>query len=106
MPTETIPSWGEKLGNHAVGDILVVPKPRNTIRLHYQNANGISLGKQGTWDHVCESWRQMEVDIGLLCETKLDTTCPGVIRELKEGASRQFGLGTFRIVAGSTPTRQ
>jgi hypothetical protein len=90
---EELSNWGDQLGNHAVGDGLSVPKDRDTIRFHFQNVNGVSLGKGGTWDAVCENWRHMEVDIGLVCEHKLDTFYRGVRRKLREGAERVFGMG-------------
>jgi hypothetical protein len=106
MTQENFPSWGEQLGNHAVGDTLCVPKDQDTIRIHYQNVNGISLGKGGTWDGVCAAWKHIEADIGLICEHKLDTTHRGTVRGIKEGAARHFGAGTFRTVIGSTPICQ
>jgi hypothetical protein len=83
---------------------MCIPKPDNTTRLHFQNINGASLGKGGTWELVAEEWKNMEVDIGLVCEHKLDTTYKGVISSLREGAERHLGKGTVRLLAGSTPT--
>lgn len=106
MNQEKFPNWGEQLGNHAVGDTLCIPKDQNTIRIHYQNVNGISLGKGGTWEGVCDAWKHMEVDIGLICEHKLDTTYRNTIKGIKEGADRHFGMGVCRTVVGSTPISQ
>jgi hypothetical protein len=45
----------------------------------------------------------MEVDIGTICEHKVDLTTPKTLNRLKEGATRHFGMGAFRIKAASTP---
>lgn len=69
------PIWGQpQMGNQAIGDTLRLPKDPTITRIHFQNVNGVSLGKDGTWEGVCEKWKNMEVDIGLICEHKLDTT--------------------------------
>lgn len=47
----------------------------------------------------------MEVDIGLICEHKLDTTQWGNIKGIHEGANRQLGMGTFKTVVASTPIK-
>ena len=105
MEQAQVPSWGEQLGNQAVGDVLCVPKNNNTIRIHFQNINGMSLGKGGTWESICESYKHMEVDIGMICEHKLDTTCPGVLKGIREGATHHFGMRAFQTVTGSSPIR-
>jgi hypothetical protein len=102
MDIEDIPDWGGKSGNQAVGDTLRVPKHQDTIRFHYQNVNGVTIGQGGTWEGVCENWKHMEVDVGLVCEHKLDTTHFGVNKGLREGATRIFGTGCTKLVAGST----
>jgi hypothetical protein len=72
---------------------------------YFQNVNGISLGKGGIWEGVCGNWKHMEVDIGVICETKLDMTTHGTNAGLKEGATRHFGMGAFRMIAASTPIK-
>ena len=98
------PIWGcPQMGNQAIGDTLLIPKDPKVTRIHFQNVNGVSLGKEGTWEGVCETWKNMGVDIGLICEHKLDLTTPSTINRLKEGATQHFGTGSFRIKATSTP---
>ena len=98
------PIWGEpQTGNQGIGDSMPIPKDPNTTRLHFQNVNGVSLGKDGTWESICENWKTMEVDIGMICEHKLDLTTPNTTSRLREGANRHFGKGNFRMKAISTP---
>ena len=52
---------------------MPMPKPAGITRLHFQNINGVSLGKGGTWEEICDHYENMEVDIGLACEHKVDT---------------------------------
>ena len=67
------PIWGEpRMGNQAIGDSMSIPKDPNVTRIHFQNVNGVSLGKEGTWENVCEMWKRMEVDIGTICEHKVE----------------------------------
>jgi hypothetical protein len=64
--------------------------------------NGVTVGKGGTWEGVCENWKHMEVNVDLVCKHKLDTTYSRVKRGLQEGAARTFGTGSTKVVAGST----
>ena len=59
--------------NHAIGDDMAMPKSPSTTRIHFQNLNGVSLHKGGTWEQCCEQWQEMEIDIALACEHKIDT---------------------------------
>jgi hypothetical protein len=81
---------------------MCIPKDEHTTRLHFQNVNGVSLGRDGTWELVVEEWKKMEVDIAMACEHKLDTNFSGVMSGLQAGADRHMGRGTTRIIAGST----
>jgi hypothetical protein len=95
-----------QMENSAIGDTLCVPKDANIAIIHFQNVNRISLGKGGTWEGVCGNWKHMEVDIGVVCKTKLDMTTQGTSAGLKEGATRHFGIRAFRMMIGaSTPIK-
>ena len=64
--------------NFGIGDTLQLPKPATSLRVYFQNINGINLTHQGNWDITCEHIRDMEIDIALLAEHKLDTNQPRV----------------------------
>ena len=89
--------------NIYIGDTLSLPKDVNTTRIYCQNVNGITLSALGTWDITCEHIRDMEVDIALFMEHKLNTSQPKVMQQLYADARNIFGLGTFTINATSTP---
>jgi hypothetical protein len=93
-----------RLPNQAVGDNLCIPKDPLITRLHFQNVNGASINQTGTWDLLLEHYKEMEIDIALGCEHKLDTNIPYVHRRLYEGATRTFGINNCTIVAVATPT--
>ena len=59
--------------NFYVGDVMALPKNPTTTRVYFQNVNGINLTQLGNWSEICEHLRDMEVDIVLLAEHKLDT---------------------------------
>ena len=91
--------------NHVVGDDMAMPKPANTTRIHFQNLNGVSIHKGGTWEQCCEQWQEMEVDIALACEHKVDTTHKPNLSTLHQQATRIMGRSTFTLEAASTPTQ-
>ena len=57
----------------------------------------------GTWDITCSHLRDLEVNIALFAEHKLDTTQPCVLKRLYEDPQKIFELGSFTINATSTP---
>ena len=89
--------------NAYIGNTLSLPKNNNITRIYCQNVNGISLTNPGTWDVTCEHLRDMEVNVALLTEHKLDTTQPKVMKRLYDDARKVLGMGTFTINASSTP---
>jgi hypothetical protein len=91
------------LGNHEVGDSLSKPKHPGTTRVHIQNLNGASLVQGGTWEITCEHWKEMEVDIALTCEHKIDTSYYKNVERMNAVATEVLGMGAFRLVASSTP---
>ena len=93
-----------RLPNQAVGDTLCIPKDPLITRIHFQNVNGASIGHTGTWEILLEHYKDMEVDIALGCEHKLDTTIPYVNKRLYEGATKIFGPNSSTVVAVATPT--
>ena len=90
--------------NHAIGNDMAMPKLPNITRVHFQNLNGVSLHKRGTWEQCCEQWQEMEVDIALACEHKIDTNHGSNLSVMQQQATQQLGQSTFTLVAASTPT--
>ena len=90
--------------NHAIGDEMANPKLSHTTRVHFQNLNGVSLHKGGTWEQCCEQWQDMEVDIALACEHKIDTNHSSNLATMHQQASQILGQGSFKLEAASTPT--
>ena len=100
MSWEILP---KQLNDH-VGDALLVPKERSTTRIHFQNVNGIDVRKGGGWEQLCEHWKRMEVEIGMITEHKLDTTKELVQKKLVADATRVLGKRhLFEVNANSTP---
>ena len=89
--------------NAYIGDTLSLPKAANITRIYYQNVNGITLSALGMWEVTCKHIRDMEVDIALFTEHKLDTMQPKVVKCLYNNARKILGLGTFTVNATSTP---
>ena len=83
---------------------MAMPKPRHTTRVHFQNLNGVSLNKGGTWEQCCEQWQEMEVDIAMACEHKIDTNHGTNLAIMQQQATLILGQGTFHLTAASTPT--
>ena len=85
---------------------MQIPKLPNTTRIHFQNVNGINPLNYGT---LCTAWHEMETDIILVNETKLDSTQRKVQHMLMSKPRRLFGK-QVQVIAGSTqipaPTRQ
>ena len=90
--------------NHAIGDDMPNPKLPHTTRVHFQNLNGVSLHKGGTWEQCCEQWQDMEVDIALACEHKIDTNHSSNLATMHQQATQILGHGSFTLEAASTPT--
>ena len=91
--------------NYYIGDVMSLPKPSNTTRLYFHNVNGISISQPGTWDTMCSHIRDMEVDVAMLAEHKLDTQQPKVLSRLYSDSRKIFGADTFAINATSTSIR-
>jgi hypothetical protein len=92
------------LPNHAIGDPLTLPKPATTTRIYFQNVNGINTSTiEGNWELLCTHIRDMEIDIGLFAETKLDTNQPAAMKRLHDTARNVFGQGCYKMEATTTP---
>ena len=89
--------------NHAIGDAMSLPKDPGTTRIHFQNVNGLSVRQGGTWEIVVDQWKQMEVDIALACEHKIDTTSRATKSKMYAQATTALGQGTYTLTAASTP---
>jgi len=92
----------EVQANQAIGNRLALPKDDNCTRIHLQNINGTNTQEHGDWKSNCELWREMEVDVALVCEHKLDTRQGHVLNALYKGAQSVFGMGTFTLKAATT----
>ena len=102
-PTGIHPNEATEPANHYIGNTLALPKSPNTTQLYFQNVNGLSLTTPGTWETACLDLQDMEVDLGLIAEHKLDTSQPRVIKRLHDDIKTVFDPGTFCINATSTP---
>ena len=90
--------------NHAIGDDMAMPKLPQTTCIHFQNLNGVSLHKGGTWEQCCEQWQDMEIDIVLACEHKIDTNHTSNTATMYQQATQVLGQGSFQMKIASTPT--
>ena len=81
---------------------MSLPKPSNITRIYFQNVNGISVRQPGTWDITCSHTCNIEVNLALFAEHKLDTQQPQVLSSLYKGSRKISGMGTFTINATST----
>ena len=82
--------------NNPVGDIMMLPKPRNTTRIYMINPDGLTVGAHGTWSLNLDHIKAMEVDIAMMPEIKLDTTQPSVVNSLHKSARRCLGLDSYQ----------
>ena len=103
MPSQDTELQPQPIKNHYIGDVLALPKPVNTTRVYFQNINGISLTTPGTWDITCQDLRDMQVDLALFVEHKLDSTQARVIKRLHDDTQKVFSPGTYSLTATSTP---
>ena len=86
--------------NYCIGDTLSLPKSPNTTRLYFQNVNGISLHMPGTWDTTALHIQDMEINMCLIAEHKLDTTQPSV---LQRAYTTMLGKSLAQERSPSTP---
>ena len=100
QPADDLP---DPHNNFYIGDSLQLPKNVGTTRLYFQNLNGINLSQLGNWVDTCSHLRDMEVDIALIAEHKLDTNQPRVLKKLYDQARTVLGQGSYTINATSTP---
>ena len=84
--------------NSYIGDVLELPKSAHTARIYV----GVNLTHLGTWQDTCEHLQDIEVNIALVGEHKLDTTQPWVMKKLNNQARAIFGLGSFSLNVVST----
>jgi exonuclease III len=90
--TRTNFPWGDPLG----------PKDSIITRLYAINVNGISIDRRGgTFDDICRSVKEMQVDIFCAQEHNLDTTQLTVRSALYETAGKHWTRN--RLVMGTSP---
>ena len=90
--------------NHAIGNDMAMPKTTHMTRIHFQNLNGVSLRKGGTWEQCCEQWQEMEVDVVLSCKHKIDTNHGSNLSTMHQQATCILGQSSFKFKVASTPT--
>ena len=89
--------------NHAVGDMLALPKQYDITRIYFQNINGTTVTNPSTWETLCTDIQHMDIDISLWAEHNLDIHKPWVQAKLHEATRKTFGLGSYDLQTGSTP---
>jgi hypothetical protein len=62
--------------NHPIGDLLPIDKTHDTIRIYFQNANGISKNSWMDWSHASTLAQSMHIDVIGIAETNVLWTEP------------------------------
>jgi hypothetical protein len=62
--------------NQPSGDILSEEKTKDTLRIYFQNANGISTNKWMDWTHATTLVKNLQIDILGIAETNVNWTEP------------------------------
>ena len=88
----------------AVGDPMMIPKPRNTFRILAKNPNGISIGDGGNLNVILDDLQDAQVDLFLASETKLDST-QDYVRSSVDRQCRIVCGKNRKIVLGSSCTQ-
>jgi hypothetical protein len=84
--------WGDQMG----------PKNSDTTRIYAINVNGLSIDRRGgSFDDICRSIREMQVDIFCAQEHHLDTTQSKIRSVLYETATKHWER--HRLVIGTSP---
>jgi hypothetical protein len=91
--------------NEPVGDIMMLPKPDNITRIYMINPDGITIGAHGTWSLNLDHLKDMEADIVMMPEIKLDTTQPGIVNSLHRSARRCLGFESYKLTTASSSIR-
>jgi hypothetical protein len=97
------PLTNHNITNEHIGHDLILPKEPSTTRIHFQNINGATVHYGGSWGIICEQWKEMDIDIAMAAELKLDTCQPKVLSKMREAARLSFGHKAYRFQATSTP---
>ena len=85
------------------GDTMILPKEHDTTRFHLQNPNGIdNLGKEGNFWRNMTYVKEMEVDHGMMPETKLDSIKHWVKKRVYKILGTIFGQGRSRPAMGAS----
>jgi hypothetical protein len=78
------------------------PKNSDTMRIYAINVNGLSIDRRdGSFDDICRSIREMQVDNLCAQEHNLDTTQSNIRSVLYETATKH--LERHRLVVGTSP---
>jgi hypothetical protein len=90
--------------NEPWGDILSISKPTNTVRLFFQNVNGIKLDDTGgEMVQICSALQHLNCDIVGLCEVKLDVSKYAVKKILNTTLRRQFSSSKCSAATSEVP---
>ncbi len=79
------------------GSELLSPKPPETLRLYFQNANSIRSERMEKWLHACVCMRAKEVDIFGLAEINVNPRHPGLTEEIAQIAKRNWTHATTTL---------
>ena len=88
--------------NDPIGDPLIIPKDPSITRIYFQNIQGASLQKLGTYYSTLEHIKAMDVDHAMFAETQWDTTKPSV-HSITHAHTRQvLGYMQYKLEAASS----
>ncbi len=87
-----------------VGDTLKEDKTNNTLRIYFQNLNGLKWDKHGgTWPQICQAMSTIQADITGFAEVNQDTLKLELRMKLEQVAGKHFEK--LRLVTGTSNRR-
>ena len=88
----------------SIGDSLEEDPLEGTIRIYFQNLNGLNWDAQGgKWPYICEVMEGIQVDIACFAEMNTDTNNFDVRRKMEQICQRQHSQS--RLVMASSKYR-
>ena len=97
-----ITNTGEFQPNDPVGDPMTIPKDPSVTRLYFQNIQGASLQKLGTYYSTLEHTKDMDVDHAMFAETQWDTTKTSVQAAAHDQTRKVFGYMQYKLETTSS----
>ena len=89
--------------DHAIGTILLLPKPYQRTRFALQNPHGMSVRTTGDLEMTMQTMKEMEIDVMMFPETNLDTNKRCVRSQVYNYCRRVFGLGNYQVAMAASP---